>query len=279
MFPRLITIAAAGALICSSGPAGFAGTISARHELIGPVRTVTTKALGHTETETYDRAGNLVEAVIHLEHGDTSTHYLFHYDSRGNLLEEVAVDPSGKLVYRKRFGYARDAAGRETASVAVSNDGEFLYVEFSLYDRFGNLSEQLLVHGATAHRSLFDVLGRVIYSARYNNGVLVSELRHRYDERGRVKELVSYNADGAMTGRVVNDHDAAGRRVRATTEQFHAGGTRTWITTYDYDAVGNWIREVTTEEVPAGAETGTGRTPTVQERVIEYYGSLENQPQ
>jgi YD repeat-containing protein len=274
-----MTFAAAGALICSYGPAGFAGPTSPKDELVGPVRTVTTKALGHTETETYDQAGNLVEAVIHLEHGDTSTHYLFHYDSQGNLLEEVALDPSGKLIYRKRFGYARDGAGRETASVAVSDEGEFLYAEFSLYDRFGNLSEQLLVHGATAHRSLFDVLGRVIYSARYNNGALASELRHRYDERGRLKELASYNADGIMTGRVVNDHDAAGRRVRATTEQFHAGGARTWITTYDYDAVGNWIREVTVEEVPAGAETGTTRTPTVQERVIDYYAGPQDNPQ
>jgi hypothetical protein len=276
MLLRLITITLVSLLV---GPYGTALLAETKHDLIGPVRTVTTKAPGRIETETYDRAGRLVEAVIHLAHGNSSTHYLFHHDPLGNLLEETAVEASGKLIYRKRFGYGRDEQGRETASVAVSEDGEFLYAEFSLYDRAGNLAEQFLVHGTTVHRTLFDVLGHVIYSSQYNKGELFSELRHRYDEEGRLAELTSYNAEGAMTGRVANEHDAAGRRVRATTEKFHAGEKRVWITTYDYDDRGNWIREVTAEEPTAFQETGSPPALTVQERVIEYYDSPENQPQ
>lgn len=272
---RLITMTVATTLICTYGTAGLAETTKTKNDLIGPVHTVTTTAMGYSEAETYDQAGHLVEAIIDLAHGNTSTRYLFHHDQQGNLLEEVAMDPSGKLLYRKRFAYARDSEGRETASVAVSDDGELLYVEFSLYDRSGNVSEQLLIHGNTAHRNLLDVLGRVIYSSQYNKGELSSELRHSYDERGRLKELISYNAEGATTGRTMNEYDGAGRRVRATTEKFHAGKAGKWITTYEYDGMGNWIKELTSEEPPTSQETGSARTHTVQERVIEYYGTQD----
>ena len=275
MLLRLVAMILANALLCMYGAAGFAETTRTKSELIGPVRTVTTKAYGHSETETYDQAGNLVEAIIDLAHGNTSTHYLFHHNQQGHPLEEIAVDPSGNLIYRKRFAYARDSHGRETASVAVSDDGEFHYAEFSLYDRSGNVSEQLLVHDTTAHRSLFDVLGRVIYSAQYNKGELFSEQRHRYDERGKLIESISYNAEGAMTGKVVNEHDEAGRRIQAVTEKFQAGKKRTWITTYEYDGIGNWIKKLTSEEVPASQEAGTAQAYAVQERVIEYYDTHE----
>lgn len=270
MLLRLVGIALLAILLCTSNDA-VAKTARKENSLIGPVRTVTTKAQGRSETETYDQAGNLIEASIDLEHENTSTRYLFHHDQQGNLQEEIAVDTGGKLLYRKRFAYAWDSDGRETASVAVSDNGEFHYAEFSLYDRFGNISEQFLVRDTTAHRSLFDVLGRVIYSARYSKWQLFSEMRHGYDERGRLKELISYNAEGAVTGKVVNEHDETGRRVRATTEKFHANNKRTWVTTYEYDGMGNWIKEATPEEPTTSQEAGTAQTYTVQKRVIEYY--------
>ena len=271
MLLRLVAITLATVLVCTYSAAGLAETIRTKNEFIGPVRTVTIKAYGLSQTDTYDQAGNLVEAIIDLAHGDTSTRHVFTYDQQGHLQEEIAIDKGGKLLYRKRFAYAQDSQGRETASVAASDDGEFLYAEFSLYDRFGNLSEELLVHDTAAQRSLFDVLGRVVYSSRYNKRELFSELRHGYDEWGRLKELISYTADGAMTGKVVNEYDEAGRRVRVTTEKFHAGSRTKWITTYEFDGMGNWVKERTWEEPPASQEAGPARTQAVQERVIEYY--------
>jgi hypothetical protein len=54
-----------------------------------------------------------------------------------------------------------------------------------------------------------DVLGHRIYSARY------SELKHQYVAQGRLQELVVYNRQGFAVGRVRNDYDDMGRRVRA----------------------------------------------------------------
>ncbi|HXC68235.1 MAG TPA: hypothetical protein VN638_12495 [Nitrospiraceae bacterium] len=271
MLLRLVPITLATILVCTHSTAGLAETIRTKNEFIGPVRTVTVKAYGLSQTDTYDQAGNLLEAIIDLAHGDTSTRYLFTHDQQGNLQEEFAIDKSGKLLYQKRFAYAQDSHGRETASVTTSHDGEFLYAEFSLYDRFGNLSEELLVHDTTAHRSLFDVLGRVVYSSRYNKRELSSELKHGYDEWGRLKELISYSSDGTLTGRVVNEYDEAGRRVRVTTEKFYAGLRSKWITTYEFDRMGNWVKELTSEEPPASQESGPARTYAVRERVIQYY--------
>jgi len=79
---------------------------------------------------------------------------------------------------------------------------------------------------------------------------LSSELRLGYDEWGRLKELISYSADGAMTGKkVVNEYDKAGRRVRVTTEKFYAGSRSTWITTYEFDGLGNWVKELINEDL------------------------------
>jgi antitoxin component YwqK of YwqJK toxin-antitoxin module len=276
MLRRLAGITLVTALVCASHPVAIAKTIAEENNLIGPVRTVTTKSPGSSSTETYDPAGNLTEAIVYLEHSDTVTRYSFTYDQHENLREEIVSDASGKLIYRKVFGYARDSSGRETASVAASDDGEFHYAEFSIYDQSGNVSEKLFINDVTTDRSVFDVLGRIIYSAKYKRGQLLGELKHRYDNRGRLSELISYNPQGAMTGRRANQHDDAGKCVQATTEKFEAGQTSKWTSTYEYDATGNWIREVTWNEPGTSQETGAARNPTVQERVIEYYGPSDS---
>src|SRR5262249_20830194 len=118
---------------------------------------------------------------------------------------------------------------------------------------------------------LFDVFGRRIYSARYSKGALFSELKHQYDGQGRLQELVSYNAQGAMTGRVTNEYDTVGRRVRATTETFGEDQRRKWITTYEYDDMGNWTREMTSEHSSTSQLSTAATVPIVQERAIQYY--------
>lgn len=246
------------------------------NELIGPVRSVTIKQLGYSATETYDRTGHLVETVIDSTHTHTARYSLFRYDPDGHLQEELALDPSGRLIYRKRVVYARDSGGRDTASVTTSDDGGFHHAEFSQYDQHGHLWEQLWINHSIAYKSLFDILGRRVYSARYTKGELFSELTHQYDEQGRLHQLVVYNGHGVVTGRVMYGYDDVGKRVQAVTETFDEDQHRKWITTYEYDEMGNWIKELTAEQsrnAPASA------VPIVQERQIQYYNLAENQTQ
>jgi hypothetical protein len=122
------------------GTVGLAETARSTNELIGPVRLVTIKKLGYSATETYDRAGHLIEAVLDIPHANTATYSLFRYDHHGYLREELALDPSGRLMFRKQVVYARDSGGRNTASVTTSGDGSFQHAEFSLYDERGYLA-------------------------------------------------------------------------------------------------------------------------------------------
>ena len=252
--------------------AGASGrTARDKDDLIGPVRSVVTMTPGFSESETYDRTGRLIEAVTYEQRGNSSTRYVFTYDERGALQEELAYEAGLTLLYHKQFAYAQDSSGRQTAVVAAYRDGEFHDAEFSTYDRSGRLSETLHTDGTLASRNLFDVLGRILYSARYRDGQLLGELAWTYDGQGRWLALTSYDPGGAVTGKVVHEYDVTGRRSRTTTEQFRADRPGRWITTYEYDGAGNWIKEQTVKEAGTPAEADMTVSPAARMRVIDYY--------
>jgi antitoxin component YwqK of YwqJK toxin-antitoxin module len=271
MLLRLVAIGLLATLACASDATASSETAQDNNNLIGPVRTVTTKARGLLQAETYDLAGRLTEAAIYQEHFNISTSYAFTYDQRGRLREEIAYDDARTLIYRKLFAYAYDSAGRETAVVAATQDGEFHNAEFSLYDTSGNLSEMIVLNGMETNRNVFDVLGRLIYSGRFRDGQLISEVKHTYDSNGHLIEIISYSQDGAVVGRSVSEYDDSGYRIRITTETFQSGVAHRWITTYENDRTGNWIKELTRKETSTSAQTEPAQNHTVQERVIEYH--------
>lgn len=276
MFLRLFSIVLVTVSVNPWDTVGFTETTKVKNELIGPVRSVTIKKHGYSTTETYDRAGHLIEAVLDLPHANTATYSLFQYDQDGHLQEELAFDQSGRIIYRKQVIYARDPEGRDTASVTVSDNGHFQSAEFSLYDQRGHLWEQLSVSSTTGYKSLFNIQGRRIYSAYYHKGELLNELKHGYDVLGRLQELVSYDARGTLTARVINDYDETGKRTRSTTHTFGAPRPRTWVTTYEYDPLGNWIKEQTSEQSSSFQPGRASTIPIVEERTIQYYTATDS---
>lgn len=276
MFFRLVSVFLVTLSAHPLDSAGGAETTRVKDDLIGPVRSVTIKKHGYSTTETYDRAGHLIETVLDLTHVNMATYSHFRYDQDGHLQEELALDLNGRLLYRKQVVYARDPDGRDTASVTASDDGRFQNAEFSQYDQRGHLSQQLWVSASTTYKSLFDIQGHLIYSAYYRKGELLNELKHRYDVVGRLQELVSYDIRGKITGRVVNEYDESGKRTRSTTQIFGETRPRTWITTYEYDSLGNWIKEQTSEQSSSSLPAGAFTTPMVEERTIQYYGAADN---
>lgn len=271
MLLRLVTIGLLAVLICASDATASSETARDKNNLIGPVRTVTTKARGLLQTETYDLAGRLTDAAIYQEHFNISTSYVFTYDQYGKLREEIAHDAAQTLIYRKLFAYSHDSAGRETAAVAATQDGEFHHAEFSIYDTSGNLSEMSLLNGIETYRNVFNVLGRLVYTGRFRDGQLVSEVKHTYNSSGHLIDIISYSPDGVVTGKSVSEYDDSGHRIRITTETFQSGVPSRWVTTYENDRTGNWIKELTRKETSTSAQTEPAPNPTVQERVIEYH--------
>lgn len=242
-------------------------------DLAGPVRTVATnaRAVGIVQTDSFDPAGRLVESVLILEHQRKTTRYRFTYDHEGDLQEEQADDNGGTVLYRKLFARSRDGEGRVTAVVAALQNGEFAHAEFSIYDSHGRLSERILATEGTTTRTLFDVRGRPLYSARFNGMELFSEMQYRYDHGDRLVELIAFSPTGSVTGKLANEYDEAGKRVRATTERFQDGAIDTWLTTYEHDARGNWIAERTIKKPDVAQKTEP--QSIIQERAISYYES------
>lgn len=271
MLLRIVVIVLLIILPCTSSDA--ASTMSGRekNDLIGPVRTVTTKGSGSSKTEIYDAAGNLLEVVIYLEQEKTPTRYLFAHNHRGNLLEENAYKSDGKLMYRNLFAYGYDSSGHETAVVAAFPDGAFSHAEFSTYDKRGYLTEKFYVNASGIYRNVFDVQGHIVYSALFRDGQLFNEVKFSYDSWGRVVELISYSPTGLVTGKSVNEYDDSGRRIRRTAEKFQQGAAGKAVTTYEYDSAGNWVKALMKNESGVSSETATAPYRVVQERVIVYY--------
>lgn len=271
MHPSRITLLLLIALVSVEGGYAASKTAQEENDLIGPVRTVTTRMQGFSVTETYEREGQLIDAVIHLDHDNSSTHYTFGYDAQGDIQEELATDSAGGLVYRKVFAHAYDDAAREIAEVSASSVGEFHQADFSTYDHRGQLAEHLFIGGMGSKRNVFDVLGRLIYSAWFRDGRLVSELVRTYDAQGRLVRHASYSASGVLTGEDLYQYDEQGRRILTTTQHTNSGGPTRWVTTYEYDDHGNWIKELIRSEGAPTSEPTAAANTTLRERVIEYY--------
>ncbi len=271
MRPALIAFALLSALAAADGAYTAEKTAREENDLVGPVRTVTTRLQGFSVTETYDREGHLTDALIHLDHEKTSTHYTFSYDAQGDLHEELATDSDGGLVYRKVFAHAYDDGGREIAEVSASSTGDFHHADFSTYDGHGHLAEHLFIAGMGSKRNVFDVFGRLIYSAWFREGRLVSEIVRTYDAQGRLVRHASFSASGILTGEDLYHYDEQGRRVLSTTQQASSGAPTRWITTYEYDNRGNWTKELIRSEGPPASEPTVAANTTIRERVIEYY--------
>lgn len=271
MLFRIIVLGLLLTLPCASDAAASGKTSRDNNELIGPVRSVVTMTAGSSESATYDRTGNLIEAIVYQQHDNSSIRYVFTYNQQGKLQEEIAYEADGTLIYHKLFAYAHDPAGRATAVVAASQEGTFHHAEFSFYDRYGNLSDTVHTDGTTTSRNLFDVLGHRLYSERYQEGQLLGEFAWTYDNNGKLITLTSYSPNGTVTGKVLHEHDGSGRRIRTTTETIQHGGTNRWITTYEYDSAGNWIKELTRQEPSTPSDTESAPSQFLQERLINYY--------
>lgn len=271
MLLRCTVIGLLASLLFASAAAASGKTAREQNELIGPVRSVVTMTPDASFSDTYDRAGHLIEAIIYQRDEHSSMRYVFAYNERGELREEIGYGADGTVIYRKLFAYAHDPAGRETAVAAASQDGEFHHVEFSRYDRHGTLSETILADRAVTSKTLFDALGRLLYSGQYREGQLLGESGRTYDSQGRLIVLTSYSPEGTVTGTVVHEYDDAGKRIRTTTEVMQHGTASRWITTYEYDGIGNWIKELTRQEQSTPSTIRSAPNQILHERLIDYY--------
>lgn len=98
MLLQCLTIGLLITLACVSSTEAVSKTARDKNELAGPVRSVVTMTPGFSEAATYDRTGNLIEAVIYQQHERRSTRYVFIYDQQGAVQHAGCIWLSSKAV-------------------------------------------------------------------------------------------------------------------------------------------------------------------------------------
>jgi hypothetical protein len=244
----------------------------AKHELVGPVKTVITK---HPQLRTihhFDRNGRLLEVELQPLDESDSLRYVFHHDTSGRLIEEHTVRPDGQISHKKLYRYQIDAHGRETAIVAATEDGTLAHADFSLYDSRGHLVEELEISGSgIAEKSLYDVQSNLIYEARYFQGRVVLEATHRYSPLGHLRESRYYAGDGNLMRTDHYRYNETGHRIEQQSEFFRNTYLRKSVVSYETDEAGNWTKETIQRWTEKNGAQSLSETTVSRARQITYY--------
>lgn len=244
----------------------------AKHELVGPVKTVMTKHPQLRTIHQFDRSGRLIELELQSANETDLSHYVFHYDASGRLIEEDTVETDGHVLYKKIYRYGSDEHGRESAVVATTEDGVLAHADFSLYDVRGGLIEEIEVSGnGVAEKSLYDVQKNLVYAARYFHGKLVLEATHHHGPHGRLQESRFYAGDGTLMRKDSYRYDQDGHRIEHQSDFMRSVHLRKSVATYEIDQAGNWTKETVRRWTEKNGTISLSETAVNRERQIIYY--------
>ncbi len=243
-----------------------------KHELLGPVKSVSTKHPQLRTIHQFDRSGRLTRLDLFPTHEADSSRYVFLYDATGRLSEEHTIEADGHVLYKKVYRYVMDERGRPSAVVAATEEGALAHAEFSFYDDRGVLTESIEISGSgAAEKSLFDVRGNLVYTARYFHGRLVLEATHHHGPLGRLKESQFYAGDGGLMRRDTYRYNDAGQRIEQVSEFYKHSHLRKSVVTYEFDQAGNWITETIQRWTDKNGTVTLTETTVSRERQITYY--------
>ena len=126
-----------------------------------------------------------------------------NYDEKGNKLEEMQYDASGKLTVKTNYKY--DAGGNQIERVNYIAGGKPSCRYTFKYDQKGNLVEETEYNGSenltSKYTSKYDAKGNQIERVNYGaGGMLIGEHTFKYDENGNMVEKVYYDASGNLSG-------------------------------------------------------------------------------
>ncbi|MBD2195080.1 MULTISPECIES: RHS repeat-associated core domain-containing protein [Calothrix] len=203
---------------------------------------------GNSETFTYDRNGNLIEAKersgdvfkytydaagrITRKTFDDGKFEQYTYDTKGNLASVSDVNNrTTLLVYdannrltkitypNSRFlEFAYDTQGRRTQMKDQSG-----FTSNYIYDADGRLSKLTNASGATIISYNYDTVGRLSRETN-GNGTYTT---YAYDNAGQVTSIINYASNNSINSSFAYTYDSLGRQTGVTTRD------GTWAYTYD----------------------------------------------
>ena len=237
----------------------------------------------------YDGAGRLLEktesnipyqlsggkAVYDLQKPDLRTRTIYRYNEEGKLSEFIVYENQGKLIEVYREVSLYDRSGLLAQKTGTDRDRDVSMREEYIYGKRNKTD--YISKGIINRRIIYDNKERPAEETGLGAGDVITVIRYKYDDQGRLIEWTSHDALGnpkAIFTGVENppysvweayQYDMAGNRVGW---QFYDGKGNVldrYFVNAAYDKYGNWLRKATVEN-----NIGLDKFVIV-ERTIEYF--------
>ena len=177
---------------------------------------------------TYNERGNKVEEVTYGEGGSPIQKLVYTYDAEGRNTgyEEYASMLDKSLSKPRRHVYALDGAGRRVEYTVYDSDGSVASRFTYAYDAAGNKTEEAFYswQGRRTGRLVYayDAGGRLLAQTSYNeDDALGWRLVNVYDPEGRKTESAQYQGE-TLRYRFFHKYDGKGRLKEVETREFNA---------------------------------------------------------
>lgn len=196
------------------------------------------------EIKAYDVSGRATEAIRGFEKDCVSSRAVYSYDAEGSRTQTIYS--GGSLVAGGKSDPLQPPASPEIYKQVFKIDRAGRRSEIDEYDNAGRL------------------LGKTLY---------------RYDDKGRVKEIIEEIEKNHSTSYrcefTYNDSGLPSERMCEYPD--YRGNDRTQYT-YELDATGNWIKK-TAKESKVAPNGSVHESTLIAYREFQYYSSKENQAQ
>ncbi|MEK6304156.1 MAG: energy transducer TonB [Acidobacteriota bacterium] len=254
---QTITIALALGLLLFQSAGQGKKTDREFDELNGPVRFVRVDmedyrdqpgapktATRSFEIKAYDVSGRATEVIRGFGKDCISSRFVYSYVAEGNRTETVYS--GGSLV----------AGGKSDPSQPPASP--------EIYKQVFKLNKS----GERSEADLHDNAGRLLWKTLY-----------KYDDKGRVKEIIEENKkDNSISYRCEFNYNDSGLPNERTCEYPEYRRRERTQYAYEVDAKGNWIKK-TAKESSVAPNGSVHESTLISYREFQYYSSKEDQPQ
>lgn len=189
----------------------------------------------------YNREGNKMMKKTYKLDGSVEDVYMYKYDRKGRLIEELGTDAAGE--YSTKMVYEYDDKGRMIEdNLWTPEYAHPISTSTYEYDEKGMLTESIIWYTSKKNR----VMWKYVYE---------------YNDKGQESVSKTYKEDGSLERKNIFEYNNKGDMISMVVESDRFDPSRHTYN-YEYDEKGNWIRRIQTDQ---------GEPYQIIERTIEYY--------
>jgi YD repeat-containing protein len=272
-----------------------------REGLSGPVRAVSAEKVDYADGSdeskseirrkpldviTFNTNGYQTKRVIYDDYGFLVGTQTYAYDALGRLTEELLNDEENSPLAKDVYSY--DADSKLATKLSYEGTSPRALKQTYVYDSRGKMIDEVLSYlnkpaGKTAFK--YDERGRlsevVFYTSKGERGVAsvgpcfgAHRLVYKYDGRGRIVEVQAFEPDNSLKRKTTYSYDDRGNVLEES--RADSSSSTVFIHSYEFDSHSNWVKRKTRVlfksklSLPNDDPAGHERVQAVY-RTITYY--------